>query len=168
LNKKLPKIVGGLLAALMLVGAAGATLAYAQDGTHPTPPADAEGGGRGPRGGPGFLGDDELAAAAEALGMTADEVSTELQNGKTLQDLADAAGVDLQVVQDALRAARAESTRNRIEQAVTDGTMTREKADWLLEGLEKGFLDGPGFGFGFGRGPGGPPPADVTQTAPAQ
>jgi hypothetical protein len=38
--------------------------------------------------------------------------------------------------------------RARIEQAVSDGTMTQEKADWLNEGLEKGFLDGPGFGFG--------------------
>jgi hypothetical protein len=45
--------------------------------------------------------------------------------------------------------------------------MTQEKADWLLEGLEKGFLDGPGFGFGFGHGPfGGPPPVDGTQPTP--
>lgn len=38
--------------------------------------------------------------------------------------------------------------RARIEKAVSDGTMTQEKANWLNEGLEKGFLDGPGFGFG--------------------
>jgi hypothetical protein len=43
--------------------------------------------------------------------------------------------------------------RAQIEQALTDGTMTQEKADWLLEGLDKGYLDGgPGFGPGFGRG----------------
>ena len=42
--------------------------------------------------------------------------------------------------------------RDRIAQAVADGTMTQEKADWLLEGLDKGFLDGPGFGFGPGFG----------------
>ena len=48
--------------------------------------------------------------------------------------------------------------RTRIEQAVFDGTMTQAKADWLLEGLDKGYLDGPGFGFGFGGhgGHGGP------------
>ena len=43
--------------------------------------------------------------------------------------------------------------RARITQTVTDGSMTQEKADWLLEGLDKGFLDGPGFGFGFGGHP---------------
>ncbi|MEW6402249.1 MAG: hypothetical protein AB1649_10645 [Chloroflexota bacterium] len=154
MNKKLPKLIGGLVAALLLVGAAGAGIAYAQDDTTPTPTTD----GQTDKGGPGrghghrFLGEAELQAAADALGMTTDEVSTALQSGKTLQDLADEAGVDLQVVQDAISAARAEEMRQRIEQAVADGTMTQEKADWLLEGLEKGFLDGPGFGLGFGHG----------------
>jgi len=169
LNKKLPKLIGGLLAAVMVIGAAGATIAYAQDGTTPTPPVDGPAGERGPRGWRGFLGDPELQAAADALGMTADELSTELKSGKTLQELADAAGVDLQVVQDAIKAAHAEETRQRIEQGVSDGTISQEKADWLLEGLDKGFLDGPGFGFGFGHhhgGPGGPPPADATQATP--
>jgi len=41
-----------------------------------------------------------------------------------------------------------QNLRERIEQAVSDGTMTQEKADWLQEGLEKGFLDGPGLVFG--------------------
>jgi len=164
LNRKLPKIIGGLLATLLLVGAAGATIAYAQDGT---PPADGQIDGRGPGRGHGFLGPAELQAAADALGMTTDELSTELKNGKTLQNLADAAGVDLQVVQDAIKAAHATEMRQQIAQAVTDGTMTQEKADWLLEGLNKGFLDGPGFGFGFGHGPaGGPPPGNGTQPTP--
>jgi hypothetical protein len=163
LNRKLPKIIGGLVVALMLVGIAGATIAYAQD---PTPPApiDKQGIGPGPRGGHRFLGQGGLEAAAEALGMTTDELSTELQNGKTLEELAEAASVDLQIVQDAIRAAHSEEMRQWIEQSVSDGTISQEKADWLLEGLEKGFLDGPGFGFGFGRGPKGPPPADATQT----
>jgi hypothetical protein len=30
--------------------------------------------------------------------------------------------------------------RAEIAQAVEDGTLTQEKADWLLEGLDKGFL----------------------------
>jgi hypothetical protein len=34
-----------------------------------------------------------------------------------------------------------------------DGTITQENADWLLEGLDKGFIGGPG---GFGHGFGGP------------
>jgi transcriptional regulator with XRE-family HTH domain len=155
--KKLPILLGGLLALLIVAGAVGATVVYADDSTPPTP-SGWPGDGRGPR---GFgLGPDELAAAAEALGMTTDELSAALQEGQTLEELAEAAGVDLQTVQDAIRAARIESMRARIEQGVTDGTISQEKADWLLEGLEKGFLDGPGFGFGHG-GPGGPgqPPA---------
>jgi hypothetical protein len=77
--------------------------------------------------------------------------------------------VELTAVQDAMKAARETELRERIQQAVTDGTMTQEKADWLLEGLEKGFLDGPGFGFGFGphgHGDRGMPPV-TGQTAPA-
>jgi len=166
LNKKLPKIIGGLVVALMLIGIAGATIAYAQDGTPPAPPADGQFDGPGHR--HRFLREAELTAAAEALGMTTDELTTELQSGKTLEEIAEAAGVDLQVVRDAIRAAHAEEMRQWIEQSVSDGTMSQEKADWLLEGLEKGFLDGPGFGFGFGRGPKGPPPTDATQTAPTQ
>jgi hypothetical protein len=47
-------------------------------------------------------------------------------------------------------------TKTAIAQAVTDGTMTQAKADWLLEGLDKGYW-GTGQGdFGFGMGPGGP------------
>jgi hypothetical protein len=44
--------------------------------------------------------------------------------------------------------------------------MSQEKADWLLEGLEKGFLDGPGFGFGFG--PHGPRPDQTPSAQPTQ
>jgi hypothetical protein len=98
-----------------------------------------------------------LAAAAEALGMTADELSTQLWGGKTLADLADEANVDLQTVRDAVDAACKQATRDAIEQAVTDGRLSREQADWLLEGLDKGYW-GSGRGFGFGGrgfGPGG-------------
>jgi hypothetical protein len=80
--------------------------------------------------------------------------------------LAEEAGVDLQDVRDAIQAVRETELRTRIEQAVSDGTMTQEKADWLLEGLNKGFLDGPGFGFGFG--PHGPRPDEAPTTQPTQ
>lgn len=154
--KKLPILLGGLLALLIAAGAVGATVVYADDATPPAPSGQ-PGDGRGPR---GFgLGLDELAAAAEALGMTTDELSAALQEDRTLEELAESAGVDLQTVQDAIGAVRAEFMRARINQALADGTISQEKADWLLEGLEKGFLDGPGFGFGFGHGGPGQPPA---------
>jgi hypothetical protein len=154
MKKKISILIGGLLAVAMLFGAASVTTAYAQDGTPPTPPAGQFGGDRGHGGGRG-MGETELAAAAKVLGMTTDEVSTALKDGKTLDELATTAGVDIQDVQDAIHAAHAVEMRARIEAGIADGTISQEKADWLLEGLDKGFLDGPGFGFDGPRG-GGP------------
>ena len=149
MKQKISILIGGLLAALMIVGAIGATNVFAQSSTLIAP----EHGGGGPGGGRG-MGLVGLQAAAEALNMTTDELITALRSGKTLEEIATEAGVDFQDVQDAINASHQEELRTRIEQGVADGTISQEKADWLLEGLEKGFLDGPGFGFGFGpRGP---------------
>ena len=118
-------------------------------------------------GGGGFHSEAGLEAAAAALGMTVDELRTQLWAGESLADLADEAGVDLQVVQDAVTAANEAATRDAIAQAVDDGTITQAHADWLIEGLEAGYWGGSD-GFGFGprgfRGPGRLPFGD---TAPA-
>jgi hypothetical protein len=100
------------------------------------------------------MGQAELEAAAKVLNITADELSTQLKAGKTLADLATAAGVDIQDVQDAITSAHTTEMRARIEAGVADGTISKDKAAWLLEGLDKGYLEGPGFGFG---GPHGGP-----------
>jgi hypothetical protein len=160
-NKK-SILIGGLLVALLVIGVIGATNAYAQSSTSTFPH------GGGPGGGGHGLGLVGLQATAEALDMTTDELITALRSGKTLEQLAEEAGVDLQNVQDAIQAAHEEELRTRIEQAVSDGTMTQEKADWLLEGLEKGFLDGPGFGFGFGPHEFGPRPDQAPTAQPTQ
>lgn len=141
MKKKFMIVLGGLLAVAIAFGAVRATTVYAQAGT--TPQHD---GGRGHGGGRG-LGDAELTAAAKVLGMTADELSTALSEGKTLEDLATEAKVDIQDVKDAITAVHAEELRAQIEAGVADGTISQGKADWLLDGLEKGFLDG-GRGFG--------------------
>ena len=164
-NKK-SILIGGLLAALIVIGVIGATNAYAQSPTN-TPLHDGgPGGGRG-RG----LGQPELEAAAKVLGMTTDELSTALQSGKTLEQLAQDANVDVQAVKDAIQAAHVTEMHSRIQQAVTDGTITQANADWLLEGLDKGFIGVPG-AFGFGHGFGGPHGPDAApgtnQTPPAQ
>jgi len=165
--KKLPKWIIALMAVLLIAGAVGATAVYAQGGT-PQAPTGQPGDGPGSHGGRG-LPQAELEAAAKALGMTSDELSTALKDGKTLEELATSAGVDLQTVQDAMKAARDTEMRTRIQEAVTDGTMTQDKANWLLEGLDKGYLDGPGFGFGFGpHGPGGPGGHSTDQQPAAQ
>lgn len=159
MKNKMSILIGGLLVALLVVGVIGATSAYAQSSTSTLPHGRGPGGGRG-------LGLVELQVTAEALDMTTDELINALQSGKTLEELADEAGVELQDVQDAIQAAREVEMRERIEQAVADGTMTQEKADWLLEGLEKGFLDGPAFGFGFG--PHGPRPDQTPSVQPTE
>jgi len=79
---------------------------------------------------------------AEQLGMTVDELQAELEAGKTIAELAEEKGVDLD-------AARIEAMKERIQQAVEDGKMTQEQADWMLQGLEQGFMPG-GRDLGFG------------------
>lgn len=149
MNKKIGWVIGALVIALLAVGVYGTTTVFANDGSPPLPF-----GGRGPGGprdGRGLDGA-ALEAVANVLDMSTDDLSAALENGQTIQELADAAGVDMQEIHDALSAFRAENMRERIAQAVQDGTMTQEKADWLLEGLDKGFLEGPGFRFGPGFG----------------
>jgi hypothetical protein len=164
MKKKISILIGGLLAVAILFGAASVTTAYAQDGTPPTPPAGAR-GDRPDHGGGRGMGETELAAAAKVLGMTTDEISTALKDGKTLEALATTAGVDIQDVQDAISAAHAVEMHANIAAGVADDSISQEKADWLLEGLDKGFLDGPGFGFGGPRGdkPGTPPTQTTNQ-----
>jgi len=143
MKKKIMIVLGGLLVVAIAFGAVRATTAYAQGSTIMQ---FGDGGGHGHGGGRG-LGDAELTAAAKVLGMTADELSTALSEGKTLEDLATTAKVDIQDVKDAITAVHAEEMRAQIEAGAADGSISQEKADWLLEGLDKGFLDG-GRGFG--------------------
>jgi len=209
MNKKLWMIVGGVLAVAVVIVSIGAVVAYAQSPTPATPgrhswgqPGNAPNGPRGPR----QLSQDELNAASQTLGITASDLSTQLASGKTLSQIATAQNVNLQLVMQALQAARTKmlptselnaaatalgisstdlstdfkngqslwdvaqqqkvsiqtvltaiqnariaDVRNQINQAVTDGKMTQDKANWLLEGLDKGYIGGSGgFGFGFG------------------
>jgi len=155
MSKKYLIVIGGLLAALLVVGVVGATSAFAQGPDNPGVGMMLN--GRGPGEGRGFgLGDAELAAAADVLGMTTDEVQSALQDGQTLQDLADAADVDIADVQAAIQAVHETEMRERIAQDVADGTITQAQADWMLEGIDNGYMLGKGGPGGFGRGNGGP------------
>jgi hypothetical protein len=145
MKNKMSILIAGLLVALVVVGVIGATNAYAQSPLS-TPLHGGPGGGGGRGGGLGLEG---LQVAAEALHMTTDELITALRSGQTLEEIASEAGVDYQDVLDALQAARAADLRERIQQALDAGTITQAHADWLFEGLDNGFLGGPG-GFGLG------------------
>ena len=141
-----------LVAAVTVAGVSAAAYFWPAAASGPAAYAGGPGWPGGP-GGPG--GEAGLEAAAQALGMTVDELTTRLRAGDSLADLATEAGVDVQDVRDAMQAANETAVREAIEQAVTDGDLTRAHADWLLEGLDNGFwgpgAGGPGFGpRGFG------------------
>ena len=160
-NKK-SILIGGLLVALVVAVLAGVGVSsvYAQS------PAQTLAHGRGPGGG-GGLSLTGLQIAAEKLGMTTDELITALQSGKTLEQIAQEKGVDYASIQTAIQANQQAEFRSRIQQAVTDGTMTQAKADWLLKDIDKGFIgSGPGGDFFGGHGFGlGPDKAPQTQPA---
>ena len=121
-------LVVGVLAAVMV----GSALAQ-----EPTPPDSADRPFAGwDRGGFGHFGGDRWTmfdAAAEALGLTPEELFAELHSGKSLAEVAEAQGVDTETLQDAMQAARVEA----IQQAVEDGTLTQEQADRILERPER-------------------------------
>jgi urease gamma subunit len=94
-------------------------------------------------------------AVAEALGLEPEALFTELHDGKTVADVAEEKGVEMEDVREALQDARAEARKEAIEQAVDEGRLTREQAEWMIEGLEEGFIPGArGLGRGRGSGPG--------------
>ncbi|WP_376791253.1 hypothetical protein [Thermoflexus sp.] len=140
-----------LLLLTLLTGAFGlGTLGRAQAATGAAPLR----GFLGHRGwgfGRGLCGQAGLEAAAKALNMTPEELSTQLWGGRTLAELADKAGVDLQKVRDAVNQACIQALKDAIEQAVRSGQLTREQADWLLQGLDRGYW-GPGAGWWGFRG----------------
>jgi hypothetical protein len=146
MSKKVKIGIGSLIAVLLLstalVGAA-----FAQDSTQA--PSRAPARAMGPMGGRSMLGEAGLEAVAGILGMTPEELSAELWGGRTLAELADAAGVELLTLQEAVQAANEQARQDaiaqameEIEQAVEDGKLSRERADWMLEGLENGYIGG--------------------------
>ncbi len=90
-------------------------------------------------------------AVAEALGLTPEALFSKLHGGKSMAEVAEEQGVELEAIHEALEEARVEARKQAIEQAVEDGRLTQEQADWMIEGLEQGFVPG-GSGSGRGRG----------------
>ena len=128
--------------------------------------------GRGTRddqGGPGSRGDRgsqngaQIAIVVKTLGITAEELRTELQAGKSVADVAAAKNVSISNIVDAVVAEQTTA----LKQAVTDGKLTQEQADQRLAMLKANLpkileLKG-GFGHGFGgRGERGPKPSNTT------
>ncbi len=173
-------LVGIALAALMVVGGLGVASAFAQTDSppQPWPPRpfftdedgdgvcdmydEMAGGFYGHMGGPfgGWMMGAPMSGGlvgvtAEVTGLSVDEVIAALQEGKSLAQIAEAAGVEPAEIVEAAIAPRAEA----LAQAVANGWITQEQADWMLGQMREHLRDrlevpgsfGPG-SFGGGRG----------------
>jgi len=121
------------LVSLLVVGALTAVMVGSALAQEPDPPGKPFGGFG--RGGFGHFGGDRWTmfdTMAEALGLTPEGLFAELHAGKSLAEVAEAQGVDMETLQDAMQVDRIEA----IQQAVEDGTLTQEQADRMLERLE--------------------------------
>ncbi len=98
------------------------------------------GPGLGPgfgRGMGGFMGDNLVSIAADKLGMKLTELLTELQNGKSIADVAKEKGVDTQTIVDAYMA----QVKEKLDEAVADGRITQKQADYQLQQIEQRVTD---------------------------
>ena len=112
-------------------------------------------GGFGPgRGGfGGFIGDG-LQVVADTIGITTDQLRTELMAGTSIKAVAEAHGKTAQNVIDALTKA----AKDRFDKQVTAGTITQAQADDFLAKATTAITDmvnNTRPAFGDGRGPGG-------------
>jgi hypothetical protein len=143
--------VVGVVALITVVGLVMGGMALAQTETPPsqTTPADPQKlpWGMGMFGRMGGRSWTNFDAMAKALNLTPTQLFEKLHEGKTLADIAKEQGVDLAKVQEAANAERVQAMKDAIAQAVKDGKITQAQADWLLQGLDQGYL-GKGFGFG--------------------
>jgi DNA-directed RNA polymerase specialized sigma subunit len=123
------------------------------------PGGDAFGPGFGPGpGGPGQMGqggrqggNPVLEIVAEKLGMTSDELMTELQAGKSIADVAAEKNVSVDTLVDAILAPRSD----RLKEMVTNGRLTQEQADARLAEMKSKVterLNQQGLGQGSGQG----------------
>jgi hypothetical protein len=117
----------------------------------------------GHRGGPGG-GPVSLDAAATYIGISAADLRTQLDAGKTLAAVATANGKTA----DGLGAALTTAAKSDLDAAVTAGRLTQAQEDKILANLPTRLdqeINEVHTGGPHGNGPGGPPPAD-SSTAP--
>ena len=78
---------------------------------------------------PGFIG--KLDAAADYLGLTEEQLRTQLEDGKSLAQVAEAEGKSVDGLVDAL----VNEAKKHVDAAVSAGRLTRAEGDEMLDGL---------------------------------
>lgn len=134
------KLLLGIVMVLVVVAAFGASSSvYAQSSTpQGVGPGNGYGmmGGQGMRGGmmastygtqTGLLHDEMVVLYAEKLGISIDDLNARLADGETMSQIAISTGLTL----DEFRTLMVEVRSLAIDQAVLDGTLTQEQADWM-------------------------------------
>jgi len=160
--KKILLVVAGFLVAVLVFGVAG--FAYAQSKTPATPEYpygpgmmgpgmmgnydnDASGYSHGMMGGYGMMGwngeegpmhEAMVAAVANALGLTPEEIETRHDAGETLWEIAEAEGLSAEEIQDLMSPAH----DTALEEAVANGDLTQEQADWMDSHMEQMWENG--------------------------
>lgn len=159
--KKILWVVSGFMVAVLVFGVVGFT--YAQSQTPSTPeypygpgmmddydgygPGFGRGmmgsyGNRGLMGGYGMMdwnGEEGpmheamVAAVADALGLTPEEIETRHDAGETLWEIAEAEGLSVEEIQDLMFSAHDAA----LEDAVANGDLTQEQADWMDSHMEE-------------------------------
>lgn len=130
---------------LLALAALGVGVAFAQ-GT--TPPTQA--------GGYGWMHDYIEQALATKLGLTEEQVEEQFAAGKSMYDIA----LDNGIKQEDLTAFFNDVHQEAFAEAVKDGVVTQEQADWMLQGMQNRGAFGTGNcpmhngqgGYGYGRG----------------
>jgi len=130
----------------------GLGIAGAQTSGGPTAPQPAPGAERHRKGGPGQKDDKpRLEAAAKALGVSEAELQTARREGKSLAQVAQSKGVDVQVVIGALVG----EAKAQLAEAVKSGRLTQAQADERIASLERRITEMMNRPGGFHPGKGG-------------
>lgn len=106
---------------------------------------------RGGNGGPGFargiLHDAMISVFAQELGISVDDLNDRLASGETMAEIAESQGLTIEQFTDMM----ANAWDQAVEQALADGTITQEQADWMQQhrfhmtpGARRGQRRGPG------------------------
>lgn len=159
--KKSVLIVSVIALALLVVGAVGVGVAYAQSGQPPVYGRGMmQGGGYGP------MHDYVERALADKLGLTEEQVEAQFAAGKTMYQIA----LDNGIAEADVPAFLTEVHTTAFDAAVADGVLTREQADFMLQRMQANGYgtgncpmhngagygpNGAGNGNGFRGGPGG-------------
>jgi uncharacterized protein YidB (DUF937 family) len=133
-----------VLVAVVAIALGSAGFVYAQS-TTPTTPVPGSGygmmsGGRGMRGGmmgnpaanidqDGPMHDEMIAAFAQKLGISVDDLNARLSKGETMAQIATSKGLTA----DQFTTLMADARSQAVDQAVKNGTLTQAQADWMKQ-----------------------------------